>query len=284
MKNILFPTDFSDASLNAFVYALRIADKWQAKVTTLHVFQRPDIRGAAHIPHVMESFYNTIDLYEFENYRDAMPPLHEIAEKENLDHLEINHVLEEGDNTVKTIIKIAEREEAELIVMGTTGAHGLKEIFLGSVAGEVLENAKCPVLAIPIKGTFDGVIDNLAFTINFQEDEKAGLKKVIDFAHDFDARIHCVHVDLAHVEGYANRLATLKTEFADNPHIEFHSLEGTNMQHAISDYLSANQIDILAMVTHKRSWLQELFNYSKTKAMSYHTTTPVLSIPSGTLS
>ncbi len=283
MKNILFPTDFSDASLNAFVYALRIAKQWQAKVTTLHVFQRPEIRGAAHIPNVMESFYNTIDLYEFENYRDAMPPLREIAQKEGLEHLEIDHVLEEGDNTVKTILKIAKREEAELIVMGTTGAHGLKEIFLGSVAGEVLENAHCPVLAIPINGTFDGVIDNLAFTLNFQEDEKAGLQEVLKFAKAFDAKVHCVHVDLSHTETFSNRLEGMKTAYAENKNIEFHSLDGTDLQHALSQYLTANHIDILAMVTHKRTWLQELFNYSKTKAMSYHTTTPVLSIPSGIL-
>ncbi|GJM33420.1 MAG: hypothetical protein DHS20C18_24210 [Saprospiraceae bacterium] len=283
MKNILFPTDFSDTSLNAFVYALRIAKKWKAKITTLHVYQRPEIRGAAHMPNVMEAFYNSIDLYEFENYRDAIPPLHKIAEAEKLDNLEINHILEEGDHTVKTILKVAQKEDAALIVLGTTGAHALKGIFMGSVAGEVLENAHCPVLAIPAKGSFDGKIDNIAFTVNFKPEEQIGLQKVINFADFFNAKIHCVHVDLAHVEGFSKRLDSLKTTFQHQKNIEFHLLEGTNLQHALSNYLTEHHIDVLAMVTHKRSWFQELFNYSKTKSMTYHTTTPILAIPEGAL-
>ena len=51
----------------------------------------------------------------------------------------------------------------------------------------------------------------------------------------------------------------------------------------ITKFLQENDIDILAMVTHKRSFLEELFNYSQTKMMSYHADTPILSIQAHTL-
>lgn len=54
MKKILFPTDFSDNSNNAFVYALKLAEKLQAEVITLHVYQFP----------VLDSSYMTVPVYQ----------------------------------------------------------------------------------------------------------------------------------------------------------------------------------------------------------------------------
>ena len=80
MPTILFPTDFSDAATRAFVYALQLADRIDAKIITLHVFEKPDISGLTHVPLSLEEFYNTIDLYEFENYKDAVPVLDKIQD------------------------------------------------------------------------------------------------------------------------------------------------------------------------------------------------------------
>ena len=86
MKKILFPTDFSAPANNAFVYALQLADKLNASITTLHAFSHPEIhieRGGIH-PEALEHVYESIDMDEFENYRDSIPALRDIAEKENL--------------------------------------------------------------------------------------------------------------------------------------------------------------------------------------------------------
>ncbi|MEZ5042226.1 MAG: universal stress protein [Saprospiraceae bacterium] len=277
MKKILFPTDLSDAANHAFIYALHLANKWGASITTLHVYQEMQV-GDVHLPGSLYDFYQSMDLYSFENYRDTIPTLVTLAEENNFGHIEIRHMLEEGE-VVRNILAAAKKEEADIIVLGTTGARGLKGLFLGSVAGEVLENAKCPVLAVPAKTKFDGAIDHIGFSTRYEEEEIAALKDLMELFSDFDPVIHCLNVDLAHTESITHRMEKFRTAVGETAlMIHFNVLEGTDMQKALTDYMEAERIDIIAMVTHKRSFIQELFNYSKTKAMAYHSNTPVLAL------
>ena len=276
MKKILFPTDFSATANKAFIYALNIADRLDATITTLHVYQRPIV--AQNYPGIdTNEVFKDFDLAEFANYRDALPTLKTMAEQQGFSHLNIQHALVEGPHIVSTILNTVEAEAADLIIMGTTGASGLKEIFLGSIAGEVLENATCPVLAVPEDAVFDGNIDKIAFTTTFNDDEKPVLRRVIDFANIFGASVHCINVDLAHTDTYVHRMDQLSTDYAQDANVTFKVLDGTNIQKVIGDFLDEERIDILAMVTHKRTFIQELFHYSKTKMMAYHSDTPVFS-------
>lgn len=282
MKNILFPTDFSEQSHNALLYALQIAQKTNARILTLHVFFKPDITGAGHLPQTMEQFYESIDLYELEIYRNELPALKKIAQSVGLDQIEMQHLLKEG-NPQETIVEIAKAENADLIVMGTSGAHGLKAIFWGSIAGEVMESAPCPVLAIPAKAAFDGKIDNIVFTTSYSEEEITALHRVSAFAASFEAAIHCVNVDLAHIEQITGHMQQFKGATADLANIQYQVLDGIDIREEISKYALQNKADIIAMVTHRRNFLEELFHYSKTKDMAYHSHTPVFAIPASTL-
>lgn len=277
MKNILIPTDLSDTAQKAFVYALQLADNQGANITTLLVFKKPIIKGA-HLPSTMEEFYATYDLTEFQSYKDVIPPLHDLIESEGYQHLDVKHVMEEGDTT-ETILRVARESECDLIVMGTTGAKGLKALFMGSIAGEILENAHCPVLVVPDASTFDGKIDQIAFTISYKEEEKRALTKLSKMAADFDAEIHCIHVDVAHTSELADQMTAFKADIKGYEKISFEVLEGNNIDKAISEYLASNPIDIIAMVTHERHFFEELFNFSKTKQLAYHSKIPLLAIP-----
>ncbi|RME93160.1 MAG: universal stress protein, partial [Bacteroidetes bacterium] len=179
MATILFPTDFSEAANRAFIYALKLADKMDARIVTLHAFDRPDISSLPHVPRALEEFHRNLDLEEFENYRSVVPALRKIQEDEGLTQVPVVHTIIEGD-TKEVILKQAEVEEADLIVMGTTGARGLKKVLLGSVAGEILENAPCPVLAVPREAVFDGEINTIAFTTSFAQEEIRGLNLLQD--------------------------------------------------------------------------------------------------------
>ncbi len=276
MKKILFPTDFSDAANRAFIYALRLADKMGAKITTLHVYKKPHI-GAHYMPATLEKFLESFDWYEFESYKRALPPLREMAEEYGMGNVEMVHVMREGENLVKAIIEVAKEDEVDIIVMGTKGAGGLKAIFLGSVAGEVLENATIPVLAIPEEAIFDGLINHIAFTTSYKEEEKRTLEKVLQLREWFDFELHCINVDTAHVEFYTKNMEKLKEEYGHLEKVNFVVLEGTDMFKVLTEYMDEHEIDILAMTTHKRNFIQELFEYSRTKYLSYHSKVPLLS-------
>lgn len=277
MKNILFPTDFSEAANKAFIYALHLADRNKAAITTLHIYKKPQLKSMT-LPHTLEEFYATFDLYEFESYRRNLPSLKEIAEKNGFGHVEIRHVLEQGD-TGEKIIELARDEAFDLIVMGTTGARGLKGILIGSVAAAMLVDAPCPVLAVPEKNAFDGKIDQIAFTTSYSEDEKEGLAILQRMLAPFDPDIHCINVDLAHTHDIHNPMEAWKADLPTNDHLHFEILNGTDIYKATLWYMEEKQIDLIAMVTHKRKWLDELLTYSHARKMSSHGKVPVLSLP-----
>ena len=277
MKKILFPTDFSPAADHAFIYALKLAKQIDAEITTLHCYELPALKGS-HLPRTMREVYDSMNLEEFENYRDNVPHLRKIAEEAGLESVNISHIMQEGE-AIYNIVRTARNEKVDLIVMGTTGASGLKKIFLGSVAAEVMENAPCPVLAIPKKAMFDGEIDRIAFATDYKEEEIKALHWLANWPAIKGADIHCVHIDLQHLEGLARRMVTFSKNFTEYRHLRFDVVDHTHFEKAITEFLDAKQIDMLAMVIHHRNFFKELFGYSHTKALAYHLTTPILAIP-----
>ena len=277
MKKILFPTDLSDAANHAFIYALQLADKWQASITTLHVYQELQV-GDVHLPGSLYNFYQSMDLYSFQNYKDAIPTLVDLAEKNDMSHIEVRHMLEEGE-VVQNILEAADKEEADIIVLGTTGARGLKEIFLGSVAGEILENATCPVLAVPANAEFDGTIDNIAYATAYQAADVNALKKLVQLFESFNPTFHCINVDLAHTAPLTQQMDKFQAAVGETASaIHYKVIDSTDRNKGITDYLAAENVDIITMLTRKRNFIQELFNYSKTKALAYHANTPILAL------
>jgi nucleotide-binding universal stress UspA family protein len=284
MKKILFPTDFSESANNAFVYALQLADKLNASITTIHIFNHPEIyieRGGIHAE-ALEHIYESIDMEEFENYKDSIPALRAIAEKENLSHIELYHVMEDGA-VIPKITRLAKEGSFDMIVMGTKGAGWVKEIFLGTIAGEIMEHADCPVLAVPEKANFDGKINKIAVATEFKAEEKFLLQKVLDLAAAFDAHVYCLNVDLAGIQFYTEQKEEFIKSFIDSPRLHFKTIEGLEIMTALNDYLEKHRMDLICMVIHKRNFIQEFFKYSIPKTMSYHAKIPILSFPKNVL-
>ncbi|MDI1305574.1 MAG: universal stress protein, partial [bacterium] len=147
MKKILFPTDFSEASINAFIYALKLADSIKGEIITLHVYDLPQV-GYSNVPGVLNEIYDLIELGSFENYKDQVPFLRRIAEQNNMEHIKISNVLDTG-NLINRIIKIVEDEAIDYVVMGTKGATSLTETFLGTATTKVMNATSAIVFAIP---------------------------------------------------------------------------------------------------------------------------------------
>lgn len=280
MKKILFPTNFSETANNAFVYALNIAARMGASITTVHAYTMPDVGATAGfvLPNTLKEFYDSVDIEAFDNYRQSLPSLRKIADEEGFDQVEMRHALVEG-SIVRTIVNLVKDEGYDLIVMGTDGARGLKEIFLGTNAAEIMEHADCPVLGIPAKAKFDGDLNKFAVTTEFKAEEASGIQHVIDFAKLFDAHVTCINVDLEHTHQYLNRMKDLEAQYAHESNISFEVVEGMNLEKTIHRYLDENQMDVLAIMTHKRSFIEELFHYSIAKQLAYHVSTPILAIP-----
>ena len=148
IEKILVALDGSEASNRALDLALNIADKYSAEVLLLTVIQPVTIpfyvfEGVpTPIGSEFDTYFERVQAYSNQILSEALKK----AKKER-PKLKISTKLEEGRPANK-IVQTAEEEGCDVIVMGSRGLSGVKELFLGSVSDRVADNAKCPVLIV----------------------------------------------------------------------------------------------------------------------------------------
>jgi nucleotide-binding universal stress UspA family protein len=274
MKKILFPTDFSHVSNNAFIYALKLADSINAEIITMHVYHLPQV-NYINVSEYLHEIYDVTELSHFENYKDEVPVLRRIAEENNLDHVKISHVLILG-NLIEEIQKITKHEYIDFIVMGTKGASGLKETFLGTVATKVMNDVKAVVLAIPERCKYEPV-KNLLFITEYQADDTQSFLKVKALAKVFQAHIECLRVVPQHRENNINNMRNWE-ELIDNHNIKLHSVTGNDVEGIILNFIDSHKINMIAMHVHRKNFFEKLFEISLSKKLAFHINIPILAI------
>ncbi|HMX41378.1 MAG TPA: universal stress protein, partial [Saprospiraceae bacterium] len=177
---------------------------------------------------------------------------------------------------VSTIVEVAEDKNASLIVMGTTGATGLKGMLLGSTAAGVLGKSKVPVLVVPAKATFRNFA-RFALATDFKmpvsRESLHIMREVLNIQH---TGLNIVHVltspqtqpDEGQEDLFSDRLSTI-------PH-DFHYLHDTDVPRAIHNFLEATECNGLVAVAHEHSLMHRLFSKSVSRALAHRTTVPML--------
>jgi nucleotide-binding universal stress UspA family protein len=136
IKRILFATDFSEASEPALRVAASLARDNRAKLILLHASQTED--------------YPVGELFDEDPQppRDEMERLEKIASRVDNIESECRWVHCEGSHEADVIVEAAAKANADMIVVGTHGRHGLSHLVMGSVAEKVVREAPCPVLSV----------------------------------------------------------------------------------------------------------------------------------------
>lgn len=273
MKHILFPTDFSEVAKNAYIYALKFADALEAEITVLHVYDLP-ITDMPPMPETAQEVFDIVELNQFESFKEELAELHSIAEHHKLGHIKLKNVLEYGD-LVYNLNKICEEQEVEMVIMGTKGASGLKETFLGSTTGSVIANAKVPVLGIPENAEFVK-IKNIAFTTQYQDRDNDALTKTLELSRLFNARVQCLYIkNDDDPDDIDERINEWKIYYRDE-NVDLFNINGRDVEQTIIDFIENQNTNLLVMRTHKRGFFESLFHSSLTKKMAYHTKIPLL--------
>ncbi len=142
VKKILVPIDRSKYKEKIISYAISLGKAWEAEITAIHVIDPG--RG---VPG------GRVKEKELEREERARRPAEELlneaylqAQKEGFNIKK--EVVEESDTIGRAIIDYARKNNIDVIVIGTTGMSAVEEIFLGSVANDVIHHAHCPVFAI----------------------------------------------------------------------------------------------------------------------------------------
>lgn len=200
IKNILCPTDFSEASARAYGYAESLAGHYGAKLYVVHVAQSPFLAYPAYAyTDAVAGVFRDLrahaekQLGEFMKDRGGHAAQHSI---------ETGHALLEGPVTAE-ILQFADKNTIDLIVMGTHGRHGADRMTLGSVTEKVLRKAACPVLAvrkpehsfvIPGSSTDAVRLRKILYCTDFSKDSNHASEYAFSLAMEYGAEITLLNV------------------------------------------------------------------------------------------
>jgi nucleotide-binding universal stress UspA family protein len=141
IKNILFPTDFSDGSAQALEYAVDMAKRYGAKLHVVHIIYDVAKATGWYVPHVsVNQMYDEIKQgaqKEIERFG-----VEELSGLKDIERSVITGVPHEE------IINFVKKNKIDMIIMGTHGRKGIDRILFGSTAAQVVRFAPCPVLTV----------------------------------------------------------------------------------------------------------------------------------------
>ena len=145
LKTVLVATDFSEPSNVAVTYGRTLAEAFHASLHVLHVLDDVTLRGGVGEGYIgpAPTFSQREQAIEQEA-RDELNYLFSDAERDKLKA----HVTVATGRAVAEILRYAQEQKIDLVVMGTRGRGGLSHLLLGSVAEEVVRKSPCPVLVV----------------------------------------------------------------------------------------------------------------------------------------
>ena len=274
MKKILFPTDFSEVAANAFIHALEFAKIVKGEVVLLHTFELP-VYDNQFFPENYNVVFDSLQLSEFDMFKEEIPKLRMIAEERKLDNIKMSHRLMDG-NLIYNIKRAIKEEKIDFVVMGTSGASGWEAFFLGTNTGSVISAIDVPVMSVPLEAKFKKV-ETIGFTTRYRAKDKKALKDVINIAKKMGAKVKSLYVKTNNSDVSEATIKLWEKEFEGEP-VTFSVILGDDVQDVILDFLLFKDIDLLAMMTYKRNFFVELFKPSLTQKFSNKLDIPILAM------
>jgi len=187
-KNVLFPTDFTEASTGALPYALAVAKAYGSKLFLTHAVapEPPLTIPLEPIPLEMDPLW--------QQARDRLTRFLDSAAVRDVAR---EGVLEQGDLWA-VLDDVIRRHSIELIVLGSHGRHGLKKLVLGSSAEQVFRRAPCPVMTIGPDAVGDGQgqasFRHIVFATDFSRGSLSALPYALSLAEENQAQLTLAHL------------------------------------------------------------------------------------------
>lgn len=198
---ILVPTDFSERSEHALLYAASLGERYGASITLLHVVT---FVGYEDEP-IAADFPDMTPLLEKAD-RAARANLDAGAEHRGEAEPTVKKALVHGLSAHEAIKAYAEREKVDLIVIARRGRGELANVMLGSVTSRVVRFAPCPVLVV-VRGEREFVnpetgavaIKKVVVADNLSEAPERALRYAVEHIKPYKPEIHLLHAVSNHV-------------------------------------------------------------------------------------
>ncbi len=275
MMHILVPTDFSENAWNALKYGVSLYKDIECTFHLLHINPIPAYSAAGTSVRVSSRMVEANVLSSSKvSFDQLLMRIDKIVTSKKHSFVTITS----HNFFVESIKRHVENKKIDLIIMGTKGASGLKEVTMGSNTGDVLTKVKCPLMAVP-ENTVYKIPKEIAFPTDYHlsYDLKV-LDTLINMANMYKSSLRVLHISKK-----GERLSDVQTEnkeflkdYLQDVDHSFHSLTGSDLETAVQCFTESRDIDMIAMVAKNLNFFQRILFRPKVEQISYHTDIPFL--------
>ena len=271
MYKILVPVDFSEKSNYAVKMAAKIGENIEAEIYLLHLVELPS---------------GIIDMGSGSNFSipESMMYLRKVKEKIlalKATHFRDSQIVKYSirfQNPFEGIRDFVKKMNANLIVMGSKGVSDFEEMIIGSNTEKVVRTSTIPVIVVKADSK-KFKFKKLVFASNYDDENKVAFVDFLNFAKQFKTEIHLLKINTA--SSFENSFTTKEKiknfiKDFDMPKNKIHIHNDESVVKGITNFAKEIEADLIALTTHGRSGLSNLFNSSIAKSVSKSVLRPVI--------
>ena len=274
MKRILVPYDFSEVAKHALDFTCQIANRAESDIILLNVLEYPTpdsfkTMGVQYSDPMEE-------LYVKRMYDSVGEKLSEVVSSAEYADEKISTKIQIG-NAFNTIIDQIAEEKVDLVVMGTEGADGLNEFFVGSNAEKVVRKATCPVISLQNRAEVEP-IEKIVFASDFVHTDDQFVNRMLDVQKLFKAQLNIVKINTPASFTSTRHDTKQMNDFIAKYNIENCTAEIYNYKNeedGIVLYAEDIAADMIALGTHQRKGVGHFLAGSIAEDVVNHSPIPV---------
>ncbi len=274
MKKIIIPVDFSIHSENALQTAAFLAKENNAEIVVVHMLEL----SSSLINQSDESANQETFFY----LKLAEKRFNEFLAKDYLSNIKVTPIIKHF-KIFSELDELAKEENVDLIVMGSKGADGLKEMFIGSNTEKVIRHAHVPVMVIKEQPIIKK-IEKVVFACDFTNDDVSPYIEAKAFFNNLGAKLQLVYINTPTTKfKNTKELEDEMKAFFDKANESAISINDVKI---ISDYTvekgilyfaNASNADMIAVATHGRKGISHFFEGSISEDIANHSKLPIVS-------
>jgi len=279
MKKIVITTDFSENSWNSIFTALKIYADVKCHFYLLHAYEPSSLNLLGNKSQQrLGVIYDSLSSYS-ENELDGMLKYFEINHK-NPNHQFTS--VSESETLEEAVKSLVNEKDADIVIMGTQGATGAKEVFLGSNAVKVLKTIKnIPIFTIPSGFNFQK-LKTILFATDFTKPYKKNeLNQIIELVNLWKAQIEIIHVAIEFNlnDDQQSNKAILKDRLSGLDYHFKNIMFENSISYTIDNYVDDKHSSILGIIRHQHTFWEKVIGEAVVKKIAFHSNIPVLFLP-----
>ncbi len=263
MKTIVCPVDFSDISENAANYAARIARDLDAEVILAH---------AQHVP--------VLDVHAPPSTVKDLMDQQQLENSKKLDDLASRIKSSIGGNiriwqTFGLVVDMIREIQAEstiyLVVMGTKGATNAFDKWIGTTSSDVMQRCEIPMIIVPEGSVYIGWT-KVGYATDFSMESDNAILDFQEVVKPFSSDLSIIHVSNKKIN--ADEMLAVVRHFEPTANVD--TIAGEDIAAELNEYVWENDLQLIALKRHKRSFINNLFHKSVSKQLAITSKMPVL--------